>query len=199
MIFKKKIKDFEEIIHIKNLPLLILDETFNVSFKHNKSKKMSFLENELTKLLKEQGGLNAEHKKLLKTKKIRLSKILNLSGEISEASSDDAVKKMSENQELVEHINGKLNQIENKLKKIPELIERKNYELFKEAVKISYDDVSKIKKKIEKLECKIQKTKDDPREMLINKKRLEDEYDRESLFLRRFIGQEGIEALREIM
>ena len=197
MLFKRKTENFDKLIHIKNLPLLILDETFNYSFKHNKSVKMILIENELKEFLKEQGNLNSEYEKLLKTKKIRLSKILNLSGELNEKNPDDAIKKMETNQELVEHINEKLVNIENKLRNIPEFIERKNYELFGEAVKISYNDISDVLKKIKKVETKIKKMKDDERELMLKKKRLEDEYNQKSFFLRTFIGQEGIQILRE--
>ncbi len=134
MIFKKKTEDFARLVQIKNLPILILDETFNYAFKNNKTNKMAAIEEELRALLKEQGGLNSEYDKLIKTKKIRLSKILNLSGEIDESDSNETIKKMGTNQELVEHINGKLDEIQKRREILPELIEKKNYELFSENV-----------------------------------------------------------------
>lgn len=197
MLFNKKTEDFEKLIHIKNLPLLILDETFNSSFKNNKTKRMISIENELKDLLKEQSNLNSEHEKLLKTKKIRLSKILNLSGELNEKNPNDAIKKMGTNQELVEHINGKLADIENELKNIPDFIERKNYELFAEAVKISYNNVSDILRKLKKLDSKFIKIKYDERETALRKKKLEDEYRQKAFFLITFIGQEGIQILQD--
>ena len=68
MIFKKKTEDFARLVQIKNLPILILDETFNYAFKNNKTNKMAAIEEELRALLKEQGGLNSEYDKLIKTR-----------------------------------------------------------------------------------------------------------------------------------
>ncbi len=197
MIFKKKTEDFAQLVQIKNLPVLILDETFNYAFKDNKTEKMKAIEEELRELLKEQGGLNSEYEKLIKTKKIRLSEILNLSGEIDESFSSETVKKMGTNQELVGHINEKLSEMEKRLEIIPELIEKKNYELFSEAVKMSYNNIADLHIKIKNLEPEVQKLKDKLREKMNEKEKADAEYKEKSLFLRTFIGHEGIQILEE--
>ena len=195
MFFKKKNDDFTRNVRVNNLPILILDETFNYTFKNNKTDRMIEIEEELRELLKEQGALNNEFSQLQKTKKIRLSKIIGLSGEVDKENSDVAVKKMGENQELVEHINGKLQAIEKKLDVIPDMIERKNYELFQEAVKVTYNDVSKTSAKIKKIEPEIEKLREKLKEKTDEMKILDDEFKEKSLFLRTFIGYEGIEIL----
>ncbi len=197
MLFKKRNDDFAKLVKINDLPILILDETFNFTFKNNKTEKMETLEKELRELLKEQGGLNFEHNKLSKTKKIRLSKILNLSGEVNDKDSLNTVKKMETNQELVEHINDKLSDIEKRRATLPEIIARKNYELFSEAVKISYNNVAKISMKIKKLEPDVEKLRDKLKEKTSELNSLESEYKEKSLFLRTFIGHEGIQILDE--
>lgn len=195
MFFKKKNDDFTRNVRVNNLPILILDETFNYTFKNNKTDRMIEIEEELRELLKEQGALNNEFSQLQKTKKIRLSKIIGLSGEVDKENSDVAVKKMGENQELVEHINGKLQAIEKKLDVIPDMIERKNYELFQEAVKVTYNDVSKTSAKIKKIEPEIEKLREKLKEKTDEMKILDDEFKEKTLFLRTFIGYEGIEIL----
>ena len=195
MFFKKKNDDFTRNVRVNNLPILILDETFNYTFKNNKTDRMIEIEEELRELLKEQGALNNEFSQLQKTKKIRLSKIIGLSGEVDKENSDVAVKKMGENQELVEHINGKLQAIEKKLDVIPDMIERKNYELFQEAVKVTYNDVSKTSAKIKKIEHEIEKLREKLKEKTDEMKILDDEFKEKTLFLRTFIGYEGIEIL----
>ncbi len=195
MLFKKKNEDFAKQVKINNLPILILDETYNLTFKSNKTEKMSEIEEELRELLKEQGGLNFEYNKLLKTKKIRLSKILELSSEVSDKNSSNAVKKMETNQELVEHINDKLNDLDEKRKKLPEIIEKKNYELFNEAVKISYNNISKLSLKIKKLEPEVDNLKEKLKNKMDELNSLNSEYKEKSLFLRTFIGHEGIQIL----
>ncbi|MCI8804796.1 MAG: hypothetical protein HFE59_02700 [Clostridiales bacterium] len=197
MIFKKKTEDFARLVQIKNLPILILDETFNYAFKNNKTNKMAAIEEELRALLKEQGGLNSEYDKLIKTKKIRLSKILNLSGEIDESDSNETIKKMGTNQELVEHINGKLDEIQKRREILPELIEKKNYELFSEAVKMSYNNIAELHLKVKTLEPEVQKLKEKLKEKMSEKDKADSEYKERSLFLRTFIGLEGIEILNE--
>jgi len=195
MLFKKKNEDFAKQVKINNLPMLILDEMYNITFKNNKTERMSALEEELRELLKEQGGLNFEYNKLLKTKKIRLSKILELSGDINDKNSPDSIKKMETNQELVEHINNKLNELDEKRKKLPEIIEKKNYELFNEAVKISYNNVSKLSLKIKKLEPEVDNLKEKLKNKMDELNSLNSEYKDKSLFLRTFIGHEGIQIL----
>ncbi len=197
MIFKKKTEDFAKLVQIKNLPILILDETFNYAFKNNKTDKMAALEEELRGLLKEQGGLNSEYDKLIKTKKIRLSKILNLSGEIDDSDLSETIKKMGTNQELVEHINGKLDEIQKRREILPELIEKKNYELFSEAVKMSYNNIAELHLKVKTLEPQVQKLKEKLKEKIGEKDKVDSEYKEKSLFLRTFIGLEGIEILNE--
>jgi len=197
MIFKRKNEDFAQLVQIKNLPVLILDETFNYAFKDKKTDKMSAIEEELRELLKEQGGLNSEYEKLMKTKKIRLSQILNLSGEIDENASSDTIQKMSTNQELVEHINGKLDEIQKRREILPELIDKKNYELFSEAVKISYNDIADLHLKVKTLEPEVQKLKEKLKEKINEKDKVDNEYKEKSLFLRKFIGHEGIQILEE--
>lgn len=197
MKFRRKTEDFAQLVQIKNLPVLILDEIYNYAFKDNKTEKMIEIEEELRELLKEQGGINSEYEKLLKTKKIRLSKILNLSGEMDKAVSGDTINKMETNQELVEHINEKLEEINKRKEKIPELIEKKNYELFSEAVKISYNNIVKLYAKINTLEPEIEKLKEELAKKINEKEKTDSEYKEKSLFLRTFIGHEGIQILGE--
>jgi len=194
MLFKKKNNDFAQLVRINDLPILILDETFNYVFKNAKTEKMTALEEEIRELLKEQGELNSEYEKLSKTKKIRLSKILNLSGELQEDASE-VIKKMGTNQDLVEHINSKLDAIRKRLDEIPFAIREKNYNLFSEAVKLSYNNVSKLSLKIKKIEPDIARLKEKLRQRLDEKEALDSEYKEKSLFLRTFIGHEGIQIL----
>ena len=104
---------------------------------------------------------------------------------------------METNQELVEHINDKLSDIEKRRATLPEIIARKNYELFSEAVKISYNNVAKISMKIKKLEPDVEKLRDKLKEKTSELNSLESEYKEKSLFLRTFIGHEGIQILDE--
>ena len=39
MLFKKRNDDFAKLVKINDLPILILDETFNFTFKNNKTEK----------------------------------------------------------------------------------------------------------------------------------------------------------------
>lgn len=196
MFFGKKDEDFARFVRINKLPTLILDETFNYVFKNNKTERMIELEEEIKELLKEQGRLNEQYGKLEKSKKIRLSKILNLSGELNEKNSS-AAEEMGKNQNTVGLINDELENMKKRLSELPLIIDEKNYELFSEAVKISYNDVSKISSKIKKLEPEVQKLRAKLKEKTDIKDVLDDEYKEKSLFLRKFIGHEGIQILDE--
>lgn len=197
MFFGKREEDFAKFVRINKLPILILDETFNYVFKNNKTEKMIEIEEELKELLKEQGRLNEQCGKLEKSKKIRLSKILKLSGELDEKNSSSTVDEMGKNQNTVEAINTELEIMKNRLAELPEIIDEKNYELFSEALKISYNDVSKISLQIKKLEPEIEKLRAKLKEKTDIKDVLDDEYKEKSLFLRKFIGHEGIQILDE--
>ena len=194
MLFKKKGSDATEIIQVSNLPILILDEVYNVIFKQNKTSTMIELENEIRNLLKEQGALNAEYDKLGKTKKIRFNKILNLSGEIGEK---DTAKKMGTNKELVEHINTKLKDMKERLEELPKIIEKKNIELFNEAVKLSYNNTGKLYQKIKKLDAEVEIIRTKLKAKNDELKKLEDEYKEKSVFLDSFIGKDGINYLNK--
>lgn len=197
MFFGKREDDFASCVRINKLPILILDETFNYVFKNNKTERMVEIEEELKDLLKEQGRLNEQCGKLEKSKKIRLSKILNLSGELDEKNSSSTVEEMGKNQNTVEIINNELENMKNRLAELPEIIDAKNYELFSEAVRVSYNDVSKVSSKIKKLEPEVEKLRAKLKEKTDIKDVLDDEYKEKSLFLRKFIGHEGIQILDE--
>ncbi len=192
MIFKKKQDNIVQLLDVKNLPILILDESFNYTFKDNRTPRMIEIEERLRSYMKEQGNLNSEAEQLNKTKKIRLSKILNLSGE---KESIEKNQKMGTNQELVEHINEKLTNIEKRLQQLPELIRITNEELFCEAIKVSYNNVAKLYSKIRKLEPEIEKLREKLKEKNDEKNAVDDEYKEKSIFLRKFIGQDGIDIL----
>ena len=196
MFFGKKDDDFARFVKINKLPILILDETFNYVFKNKKTERMLELEEEIKELLKEQGRLNEQCGRLEKSKKIRLSKILNLSGELNEKNSS-AAEEMGKNQNTVGLINDEIENMKKRLSQLPLIIDEKNYELFSEAVKISYNDVSKISSKIKKLEPELQKLRAKLKEKTDIKDVLDDEYKEKSLFLRKFIGHEGIQILDE--
>lgn len=193
---KKSSKQNESFIEVKNLPILVLDSDWlKVFSKDKQTPEMEETEKELRELLKEQGRLNDQIKKLSSNKKSILSKMLEQSNEVRENATEKAKDELASSRSNVEKINYTLTEIEARAELLPEKIESVNNRLFQLGVKAAYNIMSKNLKEVKKYEDNIDKLRTRLAEEINKKEKLEDTFKSSRDFLLEYIGKEGISQL----
>lgn len=186
----------EDYISVKNLPILILDQEWNLFFKNiEKTAEIKACETKLKELLKEQGSLNNKYKQLGGNKKATLNNLLTLSNDVRQRKEGSSQSTLDRKKNEVNNINNTLSSIEKRLDELPNLITQENNRLFQECVKCAYNNVSKLKKEAQKLDPIISKLSKQLKEETAKKTAIESKFKTSAEFLESFIGREGIANL----
>lgn len=199
MFFKLKSNDnIIEYLNIKELPLLISDKIWIDTFDENlKNDSIKSSENKLKEFLKEQENITAQASKLNAEKKEMLAEILKLSGEYHNNNSISAKKTIDLYQLKINKINENLEKIAKKIEEISKKIEIENENIFQDSVKLTYNKMSKRLKEINKIDFTIDSLRSQLKAEEEKKKILEEEYKINQIFLRDYIGTDGISLLND--
>lgn len=161
---------FKKALTEKHIPVLILDNKWHRLFgKTGTTKEITRLENELKELLKRQGKLNDEMKRLKTIKNNLMSEIVSLM-ENQDASSD---KKVSENKRLINEANDKLASHEDEMLELPREIDRVNRELMLTTMQLCYDKLEDNTREIEEIAGWIRKMRVELKRNIITKQQKE--------------------------
>jgi len=157
----------------KNIPILTLDNKWHRLFTQTEiSPQIKEKEKELNDLLKRQGKLNNECKKLRSIKTKLRDEIVSLMGEDGKADKA-AQKKQEENKKLIEDCNERLEADQDELLDIEKDINAVNYELKLLSMEVCYDAIKDNTEEIEQIDKWINQMRIDLKKNVVRKQERE--------------------------
>ena len=157
----------------KNIPVLTLDNKWHRLFTQTDiSPEIKEKEKQLKDLLKRQGKLNNECKKLRSIKSKLRDEIVSLMGE--DGKSDIAAqKKQEENKKLIEDCNERLENDQDELLDLEKEINEVNYELMLLSMEVCYDAIKENTEEIEQIDKWINEMRIDLKKNVVRKQERE--------------------------
>lgn len=191
-------ENFKEYIDIKKLPLLILDSTWIRMFpEERKSEEIKKSERRLRAMICEQGQLYNDNKQLYINKKALLSRMLSFSDDVRANPTSANKRLLDQMQKKVGEINNKMDKISKRLEELPKEIEEENNRLFQICLKNSYNTMNKNLKEANKITPTIEYLREQLSIETEKKKKLEENYRLSTDFLEHYIGHSGITMLNK--
>lgn len=163
---------FKQALSKTNIPLLVLDNQWYKLFTQaDATAEIRKLEKKLKELLKEQGKVNEEQKKLKACKKKLMDEILLLADQQNQnPGRNEAVQKeMDHHRRLVEECNERLENLLEETQDIPKEIKEINYQLMLKTMELCYHRMEENQKEIEHCAEQIQKLRAELRENMDTK------------------------------
>ena len=156
------------------LPILTLDNNWHKLFTQAKeTPEIKKLEKKLNELLKEQGKVNEEYKKLKFVKRKLMDEIIQLADRYG-GQHDKAIEKaMANHKALVEECSERLKALEEEHRDLPKRIEETNYQLMLRTMEICYKHLEENRREIEYYDKWIQDIRVQLRENIIRKQERE--------------------------
>ena len=189
----KSREDFKKAVCQKHIPVLTLDKKWHELFAINKkTPEVEELENKVNELLKRQGFLNTEIKKLKIVKSNLMNEIVEHMDE-TEQSKGKPSAKMTKNQELIKEANEKLEEYQDELLDIPSLIKEANNELMIATMDICYHRLYKNSSLIIEISEWIRKVRDQLKQRIMKKKAMEIENQLSYTYMHNIFGHELID------
>ncbi len=154
----------------KNIPILTLDNKWHRLFTQTEiSPQIKEKERQLNDLLKRQGKLNNECKKLRSIKTKLRDEIVSLMDETGAA----AQKKQEENKKLIEDCNERLEADQDELLDLEKDINAVNYELMLLSMEVCYDAIKDNTEEIEQIDKWINQMRIDLKKNVVRKQERE--------------------------
>lgn len=127
----KSEEDFKKALIGKKVPLLVLDQKWHRLFAiHGKTDQIREIETQLDRYLAEQGQCNNDLEDLKKIKSKLMSNIVqNMDGTTEIADSVSRQKKLDDDKRMIDEINEKVENLEDRLLELPKLINETNESL----------------------------------------------------------------------
>ena len=127
----KSEEDFKKALIGKKVPLLVLDQKWHRLFAiHGKTDQIREIETQLDRYLAEQGQCNNDLEDLKKLKSKLMSNIVqNMDGTTEIADSVSRQKKLDDDKQMIDEINEKVENLEDRLLELPKLINETNESL----------------------------------------------------------------------
>ena len=127
----KSEEDFKKALIGKKVPLLVLDQKWHRLFAiHGKTDQIKDIETQLDRYLAEQGQCNNDLEDLKKLKSKLMSNIVqNMDGTTEIADSVSRQKKLDDDKRMIDEINEKVENLEDRLLELPKLINETNESL----------------------------------------------------------------------
>ena len=124
-------EDFKKALIGKKVPLLVLDQKWHRLFAiHGKTDQIREIETQLDRYLAEQGQCNNDLEDLKKLKSKLMSNIVqNMDGTTEIADSVSRQKKLDDDKRMIDEINEKVENLEDRLLELPKLINETNESL----------------------------------------------------------------------
>ncbi len=154
---ERQIEIDKMIIKRKKIPVLIKDNAWESLFKENQTEEMKELSNKLEELIIEEREVEKELKETHRRKKILMNKVLKLSDEANSNNDKVALAKLEDTKDRILEVNDKIDELQFRLEMLPKEIHDTNFELLKETVAISYEDITEGRERVGHLDVEIQK------------------------------------------
>lgn len=158
--------DFKQALLDKKVPILVLDQKWHRLFAiHGKTDEIKKVEGELNSLLAEQGKCNQELKDLKKLKSQLMSDIvLNMNDSQNLKEEEIREKKLEDNKRLIDEINEKLENCEDRILELPAEIKKTNETLmilsmdyFYEKLRVNHEESKEIEEWITQIRIDLKK------------------------------------------
>lgn len=158
--------DFKQALLDKKVPILVLDQKWHRLFAiHGKTDEIKKVEGELNSLLAEQGRCNQELKDLKKIKSQLMSDIvLNMNDSQNLKEEEIREKKLEDNKRLIDEINEKLENCEDRILELPAEIKKTNETLmilsmdyFYEKLRVNHEESKEIEEWITQIRIDLKK------------------------------------------
>lgn len=182
----------------QKMPIITLDNSWHQLIADIKTPQISALEKELNTLLKEQGKLNTDYIEYTRLKKEMLDTILELTHEAFELGSDEAIKKIEDQQKMVLKINEKLEVIEPRLDIIPGEIQEANSMLIDKTAQLCYGHINTYRESSQILDEEIQIIRSTLMKKTEEKKVYDKKMEQTYKFLHQLVGADFIEKLDNV-
>lgn len=177
------------------LPILTLDHNWHKLFMQaGTTPKIKKLEKELNDLLKEQGKINTDEKKVKALKRKLMDEVIDLADLLGASENKKLQKKMEEHKRLIEECNEKLEEMRDSSLDIPREIDEVNYELMLETMELCYKRLEENRKEIEYYNEWIQNTREELKENILKKQDRETETYSLYSYMHNIFGREVIDV-----
>ena len=159
-------EDFKKALIGKKVPLLVLDQKWHRLFAiHGKTDQIREIETQLDRYLAEQGQCNNDLEDLKKLKSKLMSNIVqNMDGTTEIADSVSRQKKLDDDKRMIDEINEKVENLEDRLLELPKLINETNESLmlmsmdyFSEKIITNREESKEIEKWISGIRIELKK------------------------------------------
>ena len=169
-------RSYRDYIDVKRVPILPLDNRWHQLFpEKTKPPRIKKLEKQVMTLVKREGAINNDIKKLEGAKKKLMQEIVKNMQESSEATDEKLrQKKLAASQKLIGDINKKSDALENERFDIPEALVKANEELLIESIDHCYDRLSANQEKINRLAEWIENARNELKKNIVIKQELEE-------------------------
>lgn len=139
----------KEALAYKNIPILTLDQRwYQLVPEISKTDEIRYWEGQVNELLKRQGQVTND---LAEVKKIKSQLIQDVVENMEEDNSGKHKKRMNKNQKLIHEAKGKIADLEDEEKEIPQKLSEANRRLLIETIKMCFDKINENNKDLEVL------------------------------------------------
>lgn len=198
---KKKQQDtinYKKILGNRKVPILTLDARWHELFpEHEKTSTMKELENQLNKLLQQQGKLVTDAKDMKVLKRKLMDEIVANMGEENGIVSKLKIRKQQKSQQLILDINRKLEDSNEFLLSIPYEIQEVNQALLIESMKVCYEKFRLNKEDINQIEEWIERAREELKRRILVKQDKEMQNDAMYSYLHNLLGADVMNIFDE--
>lgn len=139
----------KEALAYKNIPILTLDQRwYQLVPEISKTDEIRYWEGQVNELLKRQGQVTND---LAEVKKIKSQLIQDVVENMEEDNTGKHKKRMNKNQKLIHEAKGKIADLEDEEKEIPQKLSEANRKLLIETIKMCFDKINENNKDLEVL------------------------------------------------
>ncbi len=191
-------RNLDMVLRRKHIPILTLDERYmELLTEREKPDSIRRMEASVNGWLKKQGRSGSEVKELHRAKIRLMRNIVENMQETEGESERKRGKKLDKSQKLIREANEKIMYLEEEQKQIPERLEEANLELLYATTDICYQKLKEDREEIEEITQWIKRVRNELKEKIARKERMETEYNRIYGNLHDMLGAEVMEYLDE--
>ena len=170
---KEKQEMFLNALQGRKIPVLTLDNKWYKLLDETGKEAAQGLAEELNMLLKRQGKLNTETKKIKGLKRKLMNEIVSTVAEVERTGNSALEKKIDENRILIDQCNEKLEAYREELLELPGQIQRVNFNLMLMTMECCYDTMHQNSEEIQKISEWVRRVRIELKENLVRKQEME--------------------------
>ncbi len=165
--------DFEKALKNKDVPILTIDNKWHKLFNNGQSKEIKAQEAVVNDLLKRQGKLQDELKKLKKLKSDLMNDVVANMPEEGARASAGAEKKMQQDRKMIDEINQRMEEYDDEMLDLPKQLRDENYKLMLMTMDICYEEIMENTEDIENIGAWIKQMRMELKKNILKKQQME--------------------------